>query len=153
MMTGDSKTWPPTLAAHVQQRNGVPLGAPGSLRKMLIRSLGAPSFGSFWQHWNPVWGYALSRFIHAPLRRAVPSSIASFATFVVSGATHDLAVTLVRRSPTFVVTPWFILLGIGMLAGRWAGMDLSGRSWAFRAVANLGYLGACLVLSQLLVSA
>lgn len=33
-----------TLSAYVKRRNGVPLGASGSLQNMLVRSLGAGTF-------------------------------------------------------------------------------------------------------------
>ena len=45
-----------TLEAYVKHRNGVPLGASGSLENMLVRSLGAGTFAKFWQYWNPIWG-------------------------------------------------------------------------------------------------
>ncbi len=54
-----------SLGEYVQRRNGAPLGGAGSLRIMLHRSLGARSFAAFWQHWNPIWGYALGRFAYA----------------------------------------------------------------------------------------
>ena len=36
-----------TLAQHIVHRNGVPAGAPGSLRNMLARLFGAPTFDGF----------------------------------------------------------------------------------------------------------
>lgn len=132
------------LGEYVHHRNGTPLGGAGSLRNMLSRSLGARSFAAFWQHWNPVWGYGLGRFVYAPVRRLAPAAVAVLATFVVSGVLHDAAVTVVRRSFTFVVTPWFLLLGIGVLVARATRMDLSRRPWWWRAVINLAYLLACL---------
>jgi hypothetical protein len=55
-----------TLSEYVKHRNGLPLGASGSLQNMLIRSFGAGTFARFWQYWNPIWGYALGRYIYAP---------------------------------------------------------------------------------------
>jgi len=57
-----------TLAQYVRRRNGVPLGASGSLRNMFYRSLGAGSIAGFWRYWNPVFGYYLGRYIYAPLK-------------------------------------------------------------------------------------
>ena len=65
-----------TLSEYVRRRNGVPLGAPGSLRNMLRRSFGARSFAGFWQYWNPVFGYCLGRYIFVPLKRVSPPSVA-----------------------------------------------------------------------------
>ena len=141
-----------TLAEYVLRANGTALGSAGSLRSMASRSLGAASFAAFWRHWNPIWGYGLRRFVHDPLRRFVPPAIAVLATFVVSGALHDGAATLVRGSTTLVATPWFLILGIGALAGRRLGMDLSHRPWRWRASVHLLYLGGSLAATLLLRS-
>lgn len=133
-----------TLGEYVHRRNGTPLGAPGSPRAMLSRSLGARSFAAFWQHWNPIWGYGLGRYVYAPVRRRAPAAVAVVATFVVSGILHDAAATVVRRSFTFVVTPWFLLLGISVLVARATRMDLSRRSWWSRATVNVAHLLGCL---------
>ena len=133
-----------TLAQYIRRRNGVPAGAPGSLRNMLRRSLGAGSFAGFWRYWNPVFGYYLGRYSYAPLRRVLPGPVALVLTFVLCGAVHDLATTAVRGSPAFLFTPWFFLLGLGVVLGRAAGVDFSSRPWIARAGIQLLYLGACL---------
>jgi hypothetical protein len=133
-----------TLGEFVLRRNGTRLGGAGSLRAMLTRSFGARSFAAFWRHWNPVWGYGLGRFVYAPVRRRTPAAVAVLATFLVSGAVHDAAATIVRGSPTFVVTPWFLLLAVGVLVARATDMDLSRRPWWVRAAANAGYLAGSL---------
>ena len=86
-----------TLAQYVEQRNGVPLGDTSSLRNMLQRSFGAPSFAGFWQYWNPIWGYGLGKYVYSPLQRVLPAAIALIMTFVVSGGIHDL-VTIALQS-------------------------------------------------------
>lgn len=107
---------------------------------MVSRSLGARSFAAFWQHWNPIWGYGLGKFVYAPVRRHAPAAAAVMITFLVSGIVHDAAVTIVRRSFTFMVTPWFLLLGLGVLVARATRVDLSRRPWWWRATVNLIYL-------------
>ncbi len=129
-----------TLAQYVKKRNGVPLGDSKSLRNMLLRSFGADSFAGFWQYWNPIWGYYLGKFIYSPLVRVFPAAIALISTFVVSGLIHDLVTMGISRSITFFFTPWFFLMGIGVVLGRVTGMDLSNRSWLTRAIVNLIYL-------------
>lgn len=136
-----------TLAQYVERRNGVPLGAPNSLRNMLHRSLGAGSFAGFWQYWNPIWGYGLGKYVYAPLRRVLPPWIALILTFVVSGGIHDLATMAIRGSGAFLFTPWFFLLGIGVVLGRAVGMDLSSRPWLVRAGVNLTYIAVCLAVT------
>ena len=139
-----------TLAQYVQRRNGVPLGDSNSMRNMLHRSLGARSFARFWQYWNPIWGYGLGKYVYAPLQRVLPAVVALILTFVVSGGLHDLATMAVRGSVAFLFTPWFFLLGIGVVLGQAAKMDLSGRPWLFRAGVNLAYLIICLGLTLLI---
>ena len=136
-----------TLAQYIRRRNGVPAGSPGSLRNMLRRSLGAGSFAGFWQYWNPVWGYGLARYVYSPLKRVLPLTVALIMTFVVCGALHDLVIMAVRGSATFLFTPWFFLLGVGVVFGRAVGMDLSSRPWLIRAGVNLTYVGACLTVT------
>ena len=133
-----------TLGEYIRRRNGVPVGASGSLRNMLHRSLGAGTFEGFWRHWNPVFGYGLARYVHSPLLRLVPPVAAIIVTFAVCGAVHDLVTMAVRGSATFLFTPWFILLGVGVVLGKSFGMDLSGRPWMFRAAMHLTYVGICL---------
>lgn len=135
------------LREYVLRRSGTRLGDTGSLRAMLSRSFGARSFAAFWQHWNPIWGYALGRFVHAPVRRFAPAWVAVVTTFLVSGLLHDIAATVGRGSVTFVVTPWFLLLAIGVLVARATDMDLSRHPWWRRAVVNLTYVGGCLVVA------
>lgn len=137
-----------SLSRYVLARNGVPLGARGALGNMLRRSLGAPSFAGFWRYWNPIWGYYLGRYVFRPANRVLPHSLAILLTFTVSGAIHDLAVTLVRGVPTVLFTPWFLLMSIGLLLGESMGMNLAGRSFAFRVTVNLAYLGLSLAIAQ-----
>ena len=129
-----------TLAQYVERRNGVPLGDSNSLRNMLQRSFGATSFAGFWHYWNPIWGYGLGKYVYSPLQRVLPAVLALIMTFVISGGIHDLVTMALRRSVTFLFTPWFFVLGVGVMVGRVAGMDLSSRSWGIRASINLAYL-------------
>jgi len=136
-----------TLSEYVRRRNGVAMGAPGALRNMLHRSLGAGSFGGFWRYWNPIWGYGLGKYVFAPLKTALPPAFALVATFVVSGALHDLATMLVSRSPAFLFTPWFFFAGLGVLLGGTSKMDLAGSAWGVRAAVNFVYLGVTLAIA------
>jgi hypothetical protein len=137
-----------TLAEYVEQRNGVPLGDSNSLQNMLQRSFGASSFARFWQYWNPIWGYGLGKYVYSPLQRVLPMAIALIMTFVISGALHDLVTMALGRSVTVFFTPWFFILGVGVVVGRAVKMDLSNYSWWIRASVNLIYLilGAILTI-------
>jgi hypothetical protein len=133
-----------SLSQYITFRNGVPAGARGSMRNMLERSFGAPTFAGFWRHWNPIFGYALGRYVYSPLQRIMPSALALVATFVCCGAIHDVVTTIARGSAAFLFTPWFFLLGVGVVLGRATGLDLSGRPWLTRAAVNFAYLALCL---------
>ncbi len=136
-----------TLAEYIRRRNGAAVGASGSLWNMLRRSLGAGSFAGFWQYWNPVFGYGLARYVHSPLIRVLPPTAAIIVTFTVCGALHDLVTMAVRGSPTLLFTPWFSLLGVGVVLGRAIRMDLSSRPWLIRGTVNLTYIVACLAVT------
>ena len=135
-----------SLREYVRLRNGVPLGAPGSLSNMLKRSLGASSFAEFWRYWNPIFGYYLGTRIYRPLRRSgLPVVVAVIATFLVSGAIHDLAASLVTQRFVFVCTPFFLLLSLGVVVGNRCKMDLSSLPWRARAATNAAYVLSCLL--------
>jgi len=136
-----------TLGQYIERRNGVPLGASGSLKNMLRRSLGAGTFAGFWQYWNPIFGYYLAKYVDSPLRRVLPRSIALLLTFVICGALHDLAAMAVWGSVAFFCTTMFFFFGAGVLIGRWAGLDFSGLPWPARAAINFTYILACFALA------
>ena len=136
-----------TLSQYVEFRNGVPLGNSKSFSNMLHRSLGAASFAEFWQYWNPIWGYGLGKYVYAPARRILPRVAALIATFIVSGAIHDLATMAVGRSFAFLFTPWFFLLGVEAVLGLALGMDFGKRPFWQRATVNFTYLVTCLLLT------
>ena len=128
------------MAQYVERRNGVPLGHAQSLKNMLQRSFGATSFAGFWQYWNPIWGYGLGKYVYSPLQRIMPAAMAVIMTFIVSGLIHDLVTMALRGAVTFFFTPWFFILGVGVVLGRAVGMDLSGRSFWMRVSINFAYL-------------
>lgn len=84
---------------------------------MLRRAFGAADFAGFWRHWNPVWSYALGRFINRPLTRFLPPSMALFVTFIASGFIHDLVIMALREQLALLFTPWFALMAVLVLAG------------------------------------
>jgi D-alanyl-lipoteichoic acid acyltransferase DltB (MBOAT superfamily) len=136
-----------TLSDYIRRRNGVPAGTSGSLRNMLRRSFGTGTLAGFWQYWNPVFGYGLARYVHSPLLRFVPSKAAVIVTFAICGALHDAVTMAIRGTPTWLFTPWFTLLGIGVIVGRAVGMDFSNRSFPIRALVNLPYITPCLAVT------
>lgn len=141
-----------SLSAYVKKRNGVSLGASGSLRYMLKNSLGAGTFADFWRYWNPVWGYYLAKFVMRPLSRALPSSVATMLTFSVSGFLHDVAVMLIKLQPSFVLTLWFSVMGSAVVLTSYAQLSYRHVIWPIRALANLSIVASCYWLSTILVN-
>ena len=136
-----------TLSEYVRRRNGVPLGASGSLRNMLHRSFGARSFAGFWQHWNPIFGYHLGKYVFVPLKSVSPPYVALVLTFIVTGIIHDVVTMAVRQDIAFLFTPWFLFLGVGVILSKVTAMDVGAYPWGLRAVIHATYLGVCLVVA------
>jgi len=137
-----------TLSEYVKKRNGVALGASGSMTNMLKHSLGASSFYLFWQYWNPIWGYYLSRKIMKPLSQILPIWLAIIMTFAISGALHDLAITLVKWKLTLFFTPWFTLMSFIVLLTKKFNISYREHYWLIRASINISLIVVCFVITR-----
>lgn len=129
-----------SLAQYVKKRNGVPLGASDSMKNMLSHSFGASSFPVFWRYWNPIWGYYLSRNVMRPVANFLPISLATFITFLVSGALHDIAVSIIKWKAILFFTPWFGLMGLMVIGSKGAGISYGHVSWPVRALINASFI-------------
>ncbi|MCW8108718.1 acyltransferase [Alteromonas ponticola] len=125
-----------SLSQYVRRRNGVPMGASHSMRNMLSRAFGAKSFPVFWHYWNPIWSYYLSRNVMRPLSTFLPVPLAIFITFLVSGAVHDVAVSLVKWQTVIFFTPWFGLMGLIVITTSKTGITYEKFKWQTRAFIN-----------------
>ena len=139
-----------SLTQYVKKRNGVPMGARHSMRNMLLRSFGAKSFPVFWHYWNPIWSYYLSRNVMRPLAAFLPITFATLITFLVSGALHDLAVSIVKWKTVVFFTPWFGLMGLIVIASKKAGIAYGRFSWPMRALINTAFIATSLGLTYLI---
>jgi hypothetical protein len=140
-----------SLATYVKKRNGVALGAAHSMRNMLFRSLGAGSFATFWHYWNPIWGFYLAKFVMRPLSYHLPSWLALILTFTVSGALHDIAVSLVKWQSVFMFTPWFFLMGAWVVLSGYFSISYAGVGWVFRAMLNILQIASCFIIVRYLL--
>ncbi len=140
-----------SLRAFVKRRNGVPLGGKHALPMMLKRSLGAPSFADFWHYWNPIWGYYLSRFVMRPLRRYLPAEVAILLTFAVSGALHDVAVSLIKQQWIVMITPWFSVMGLFVIVLTRMKVNYPNLPIVARGLVNVSWLVLCYWLTTLLL--
>jgi hypothetical protein len=119
------------------------------MRNMLTRSLGAKSFPVFWYYWNPIWSYYLSRNVMRPLNKFLPTSLAVFITFIISGALHDLAVSLVKWKAVFFFTPWFGLMGLIVIASTKLSVSYGHFAWHTRATINVFIIVVTLCLTYI----
>lgn len=99
-----------TLSDYVKKINGVPFGHSNSLRNNLYRSLGAKNFSTFWNYWNPIFGYYLGKKIFKPLKRIFPIGLALIFTFIFCGLLHDFVTTILRKKISLFFTFWFLIM-------------------------------------------
>jgi hypothetical protein len=134
-----------TLSEYVKKRNGVPIGDSNSLRKNLYRSLGAKNFATFWNYWNPIFGYYLGKKVFKPLKKIIPISLSLVLTFIFCGLIHDFVITIIRGKISFFFSVWFFLMAICVVLSKYFHYNLSKRVWIFRASANLFIISFCLL--------
>ena len=68
-------------------------------------------------------------------------------TFVVSGALHDAVASVVTGRVVFMLTPWFFIMGVGVVIGQALQIDYRHFVWPIRAFINIGYLGMSLAFT------
>jgi hypothetical protein len=150
MMTDEPETalrLRPSLRAFVFHRLGNPDGPWPAAKSMFARSFGAKSFAAFWRYWNPVYHYYLYYWCYRPLRTFLPRPIAVLLTFAVCGfLLHDLPLLPFTGVP--LITIWFLLLGVGVIASEQLRMDLSRHWLALRVVVNVVYLVGLLEVAR-----
>ena len=135
-----------TLREYVNRRNGVPLGANGSLINMLYRSLGASQFSGFWHYWNPIWSYYLGKLIFKPLRHKFSNNASILLTFIISGLLHDFVVSAIYFKVFVLITPWFLLMGFFSIISNTLGIRIKSPVWIYRALLNISYIGISLFI-------
>ena len=139
-----------SLSNYVLKRNGVPLDHRASFIQNLQRSLGAKSNALFWKHWNPIWGYFLSRYIYAPLTTRCPKPLAVVITFGLSGALHDIAIGLLGYGWQYFLTIWFVIMGVFLNVSTYLCISYGGVGFAYRAAINLASVALCFLAATLI---
>jgi len=134
-----------TLAEYVKKRNGVPMGDSNSLKNNLYKSLGAKNFSTFWNYWNPIFGYYLGKKVFKPLKKIIPISLSLILTFIFCGLIHDFVITITRGKISFFFSVWFLLMGIFVFLSKYFRYDLSQKAWIFRTTVNLSIITFCLL--------
>lgn len=137
-----------TLREYVLKRNGVPLGARGSLVRSFRHSFGADSNAGFWKYWNPVWGFYLAKFVYLPLKKQVHWSVATLAAFAVSGALHDLAIGLAGKNMQGFFTTWFLVMGLFLVVSKRARIQYGSFGFTTRVFINASSIAFCFFLAR-----
>ena len=83
-----------------------------------------------------------------PLTRYFSTGTATLLTFAVSGAIHDLAVSLILWRGVFFFTPWFIIMSLAVLASKKFNISYGGYPLIIRMSINLAWLLACFLLAS-----
>jgi len=135
------------LSDYVKKRNGVPLGANNSLRNMMIRSLGAGNFSTFWKYWNPIWSYYLGKYVFKPLKIILPPALSLILTFVFCGFLHDVVIMMIRWNFSLLFTPWFLIMGLWVVISELIKIDYSKYAWINRAFINIVIIGSSFILA------
>ena len=135
------------LSDYIKKRNGVPLGANNSLRNMMIRSLGAGNFSTFWKYWNPIWSYYLGKYVFKPLKIILPPALSLILTFVFCGFLHDVVIMIIRWNFTLLFTPWFLIMGLWVVISEFIKIDYSKYAWINRAFINILIIGSSFILA------
>ncbi|SFW38801.1 hypothetical protein SAMN02927921_01451 [Sinomicrobium oceani] len=136
-----------TLTAYIKKRNGVSVGSPMSLRNNLYRSLGARNFSTFWNYWNPIFGYYLGHYLFKPLKRIFPVPVALVLTFTGCGLIHDGVTMLFRGGVSLFFTIWFLVMGLAVLGTRYLNHNFAKQKWGLRALVNISIISACFLIT------
>jgi len=136
-----------TLTEYIKKRNGVPIGSSKSLRNNLHRSLGAKNFSTFWNYWNPIFGYYLGKYIYKPLKTFLPITVSLLFTFIFCGLIHDAVTTIYRGKISLFFTIWFFLMGVAVLITRYLKFNLKQQIWILRASVNLSIISLCFLIT------
>ncbi|MEP4099739.1 MAG: acyltransferase, partial [Paraglaciecola sp.] len=90
------------------------------------------------------------RYVMRALNKFLPSSLSVFITFLVSGALHDLAVSLVKWDIVVFFTPWFGLMGLIVITFSHFKVSYEHFTWHNRASINILIIVASMCLTYLI---
>ena len=136
------------LREYIKKRNGVAIGHPQSLKNNLYRSLGAKNFSSFWNYWNPIFGYYLGEKIFKPAKLFLPTTVSLIVTFVFCGLIHDAVSVIFRGQTSFLFSFWFLFMGSAVLFTKYFNHNLSEKNWIIRALTNVFIIVICFCLAH-----
>jgi predicted DCC family thiol-disulfide oxidoreductase YuxK len=111
---------------------------------LMCNPLRSASLADFWgRRWNTAFHELATRFSFRPLRVRVGPAVATFLVFLLSGAIHELVISLPARGGYGLPTGYFVVQGLGLLSerstyGRRIGLGRGWRGWLFTMVVTAG---------------
>lgn len=141
-----------TLEEYTYYRTGS-TNISSIVRNMFIKPFVSSSLRSFWQYWNPSWGYFLLFYCYKPIRTILPHWASLIITFLISGLFHDIIyiIPMMINEVEFVfpfIAVWFLIISIGILLTEYLQIDFGKISLMFRAIIHLSYLIGTFILTR-----
>lgn len=136
-----------TLEAYIAYRTGAD-SISQIVRNMIVKPFMASSLRSFWNYWNPGYGYFLLYYCYKPLRKLFSDGLSLLITFLICGMLHDLIYILPMllqangSVPIPFVTIWFVLIAFGLLISDYFRLHFKGIAPKFRPLLHIGFLGS-----------
>ena len=87
-----------------------------------------------------------------PLSLVLSTKLATLLTFTISGAIHDLAISIAKQELYVFFTPWFTVMGLYTLIEIKLKLEFETKSWLLNASLNLVIMTVCFGLTQLITS-
>ena len=136
-----------TLEEYIEYRTGTK-EVSKIVRNMLLKPFMASSLRSFWNYWNPGYGYFLLYYCYKPLRSLLPDGLSLLITFIICGILHDVIYIIPMmiqnngNIPIPFVTVWFVLIGVGILITDYFRINFNRIRPIVRPLLHLGFLGS-----------
>lgn len=136
-----------TLEEYIEYRTGTK-EVSKIVRNMLLKPFMASSLRSFWNYWNPGYGYFLLYYCYKPLRSLLPDGLSLLITFIICGILHDVIYIIPMmiqnngNIPIPFVTVWFVLIGVGILITDYFRISFKRIRPKVRPLLHLGFLGS-----------
>jgi len=111
---------------------------------LMCNPLRSASLADFWgKRWNTAFHELAMRFTFRPLRLCVGPAVATLLVFLLSGAIHELVISLPARGGYGLPTSYFVVQGLGLLSERSAygqrfGLGRGRRGWLFTMLVTAG---------------
>jgi hypothetical protein len=142
-----------TLEEYIQYRTGANKISL-IVRNMFLKPFLASSLGSFWNYWNPGFGFYLLYYVYKPMRNLFPHWISLIVTFLICGLLHDLIYVipmLMMNGSGFIfpfITVWFLIISIGIVIAELIQIDFRKTNRKVRPIFHLSYLVGTFCLTR-----